>query len=116
MKEKILSVLMTIVTVFVVFFSIPASGRNVQAASKAGAYRVKYRFCIYTAALDGQTENGTYAYIKDPCFWVTPHNLYEGEVYQADKNGWAKYYFWWGTYCYFNVQEAVDAGKMVKIA
>lgn len=114
MKEKVFAVFMTIVMVFTVFFGIPASGRNVQAASKAGAYKVTSRFCIYTNALD--TQSNTYAIQKDVVCWVTAHNLYEGEVYQANKNGYAKYYFWYGGYCYFDVQEAVRSGHMVKIA
>lgn len=116
MKEKVFAVFMTVVMVFMIFFGIPASGRNVQAASKAGAYKVTSRFCIYTGALDGQTENGTFAYLSSPGCWVTAHNLYEGQVYQADRDGYAKYYFWWGNYCYFNVQDAVEAGHMIKIA
>lgn len=116
MKEKVFAVLMTVVMVFTIFFGSSASGRNVQAASKAGAYKVTSRFCIYTAVLDGGSSNGKIAYITSPSCWVTAYNLYEGQVYQADKKGYAKYYLWYGGYIIFQVQDAVNAGHMTKIA
>lgn len=107
---------MTVVTVFVMFFSIPASGRNVQAASKAGAYRAKVRFNLYSCSYDAIHSNGSTMYVSNPGGWVYNFPVYEGQVYIADNKGWARYNFWWGDYGIFNAPEGVRLGLLEKIA
>lgn len=113
MSKKIGSLVVTVFLVLLIAFAIKTES---SAASKAGAYRVKYEFCVYINAYDAGSTNEPVANLVGGSGYVMALKLATGSTYAADKNGIIRVYYDYGRSCVkVNAPSLVKAGKMVKV-